>query len=158
MLLSRVWSAYKKLIGSGDPSEMAHHIAFVLGQFHQQQAGEMLQEGEQAANEMGMTVASRVWVPGSMEIPLAVKKLLVQGKVDGIVVLGTIERGETKHGVVMGNAVTNALIQLQLEFMKPIGMGILGPEIYPSQIAARLRPYARSATIAVSHMLTAATS
>jgi 6,7-dimethyl-8-ribityllumazine synthase len=136
---------------------MAHSIAFVLGQFHQQESAVMLQEGEQAADEMKMTVASRVWVPGSMEAPLAVKRLLIQGKVDGVIVLGIIERGETKHGVVMGTAVTNALIQLQLEFMKPIGMGVLGPEIYPSQIAARLRPYARSATAAVFHMLTAAT-
>jgi 6,7-dimethyl-8-ribityllumazine synthase len=84
--------------------------------------------------------------------------LLVQGAVDGVVVLGIIERGETMHGVVMGHAVTSTLIQLQLEFMKPVGMGILGPDIFPSQIAARLRPYARSATAAVSHMLETAKS
>jgi 6,7-dimethyl-8-ribityllumazine synthase len=48
---------------------MPHKIAFVLGKFHQQQVGEMLQEGERTADEMGMQVAARVWVPGSMETP-----------------------------------------------------------------------------------------
>jgi 6,7-dimethyl-8-ribityllumazine synthase len=68
-------------------------------------------------------------------------------------VLGIIERGETKHGIVMAQAVTDALIALQLELMKPIGMEILGPDIVPSQIPARIRPYARAATTAVHHML-----
>ncbi len=53
----------------------------------------------------------------------------------------------------MGQAVVQALIDLQLEFMKPIGMGILGPGIFPSQIASRVRPYARAATLAVCRML-----
>jgi len=37
--------------------------------------------------------------------------------------------------------------------MKPIGIGILGPEILPSQIPSRLRPYARDAVKALAMML-----
>jgi hypothetical protein len=37
--------------------------------------------------------------------------------------------------------------------MKPIGMGLLGPGITPSQIPSRLSSYARSATLAACHML-----
>jgi len=88
-----------------------------------------------------------------MEAPLAVKRLLQRDDIHGIVVLGIIERGETDHGVVMGHAVTKALIDLQLSFMKPIGMGILGPGIFASQITPRLRSYARAATLAVCQML-----
>ena len=68
-------------------------------------------------------------------------------------VLGIIERGETKHGLVMGQAVISALIQLQLEKMKPIGIGILGPEILPNQIESRLLTYAKKAVEAVKVML-----
>lgn len=57
---------------------------------------------------------------------------LSNNNVDGAVALGIIESGETKHGLVMANSVINAIIQLQLEFMKQIGVGILGPEILPS--------------------------
>ena len=35
------------------------------------------------------------------------------------------------HGKTMADAVLPALIELQLEFLKPIGVGILGPEITP---------------------------
>jgi 6,7-dimethyl-8-ribityllumazine synthase len=113
----------------------------------------MRDEAEAAADEHGIEVHRTVWIPGTMEAPLAVKRLLVNDDVDGVVVLGIIERGETKHGLVMAQSVTSALIALQLESMKPVGMGILGPDIFPSQIESRLRPYARGAMMAVHHML-----
>lgn len=53
------------------------------------------------------------------------------------------------NGLVMGEVVYDAIIRLQLEFMKPIGLGILGPEILPDQIQPRLRPYAREAIVAI---------
>ena len=128
-------------------------IAIVLGSFHKKEVEQMLEEARKTAEEADLEIKEEVWVPGSMEKPLAVKRILKSGKVDGLIVLGIIERGETKHGLVMGQAVTQALIQLQLEFMKPIGMGILGPEILPEQIPPRLKPYARSAVLAVKAML-----
>jgi 6,7-dimethyl-8-ribityllumazine synthase len=128
-------------------------IALVLGQFHKIETDEMRAEAETTARECGMDVVAEVWIPGMMEAPLAVKRLICRDNIDGVVVLGIIERGKTKHGIVMAQAATHALIALQLEFMRPIGMGILGPDIIPSQIAARLRPYARAATVAVHHML-----
>ncbi len=131
---------------------MKNKIAIVCGSFHKKEVGIMLEEARKAARENGLEIAKEVWVPGSMEKPLAVKRLFKEG-IDGIAVLGIIERGETKHGLVMGQAVTSALIQLQLEFMKPIGMGILGPEILPEQIEKRLKPYAKGAVLALKEML-----
>jgi 6,7-dimethyl-8-ribityllumazine synthase len=92
-------------------------------------------------------------VPGSYEVPLALKALLADGGIDAAVVLGIIERGETAHGLVMANAVMPKLLDLQLEHMKPVGIGILGPEIFPSQIEPRIRPYARAAAEAAIRML-----
>jgi 6,7-dimethyl-8-ribityllumazine synthase len=68
-------------------------------------------------------------------------------------VLGIIEKGKTDHGIVMGSAVIPALIGIQLELMKPMGIGILGPGINPTQIPGRIKPYAIAAVHAVSHML-----
>ena len=127
-------------------------IGIVLGSFHKDHVTRMLEAARDEAAKRGMTIAEEVWVPGSMEKPLAAKRLLVRDNIDGVVVLGIIERGETKHGMVMGIAATNALIGLQLEFMKPVGMGILGPEIHPSQIPPRAEPYARSAVAVIDIM------
>jgi 6,7-dimethyl-8-ribityllumazine synthase len=89
-----------------------------------------------------------------MEKPLAAKRLLARDDIDAVVVLGIIERGETAHGRVMGQAVIQTLINLQLETNKPVGIGILGPEILPEQIPPRLGPYAQAAVRAVHTMLT----
>ena len=128
-------------------------IAIVIGSFHRRQAEIMLESALDTAATRGLIVTDSVWVPGSMEKPLALKRLLLEPSVDGAVVLGMIEQGQTAHGRVMGQAVINAILNLQLDLMKPIGVGILGPEIQPGQIQERLVPYARDAVLAVHTML-----
>ncbi len=132
---------------------MSHRIGLVLARFHRAEAEVMKEEARRSAKECGLEVADEVWIPGMMEAPLAAKRLLMKGGLSGLAILGIIERGETKHGLVMAHAVTEALIGLQLSFMAPIGTAILGPEIDPPQIASRLEPYARAAVLAVHHML-----
>ncbi len=128
-------------------------IAFVAGAFHKTEVEQMLAEAAATANELGLEVSEVVWVPGSLEKPLALKRLLLRNDIDGAAVFGIIERGETKHGLVMGQAVLQCILQLELETMKPVGVGILGPEILPDQISSRLLPYARDAVRALAHML-----
>ena len=128
-------------------------IGLVLGRFHRQEAEEMLAEAQGVAARLGLQIVAESWVPGSMETPLAVKRLLLRPEIAGVAALGIIERGETSHGLVMGHAVIKSLIDLQLEFMKPVGVGILGPDIHPSQIPSRVRPYAAAAIEAVATML-----
>jgi 6,7-dimethyl-8-ribityllumazine synthase len=128
-------------------------IAIVIGSFHRRQAEIMLESALDTAATHGLMVTDPVWVPGSMEKPLALKRLLLEPSVDGAVVLGIIEQGQTAHGRVMGQAVINAILNLQLDLMKPIGVGILGPEIQPGQIQERLVPYACDAVLAVHTML-----
>ena len=128
-------------------------IAVVIGSFHRREAEIMLESALDTAATYGLMVKDPVWVPGSMEKPLALKRLLLEPSVDGAVVLGVIEQGQTAHGRVMGQAVINTILNLQLDLMKPIGVGILGPEIQPGQIQERLVPYARDAVLAVHAML-----
>ncbi|AWK88442.1 6,7-dimethyl-8-ribityllumazine synthase [Azospirillum thermophilum] len=131
-------------------------IGIVLGRFHRREVEEMLDEARAVAARRQIGIVAEVWVPGSMEKPLAIKRLLQRPDVGGAVALGIIERGETEHGNVMGHAVIGSLINLQLEFMKPVGVGILGPGINPSQIPPRIRPYAAAAVEAVAEMFATA--
>ena len=130
-----------------------HQIEIVIGSFNRSEGENMLSEALSTAEENDLEASEQVWVPGTMEKPLAVKRLLLRQEVDGVAVLGVIERGETAHGRVMAQAVIKAIVDLQLETMKPVGVGILGPEILPDQIQSRLRPYARHAVLAVRSML-----
>ncbi len=128
-------------------------IAIVAGAFHRKLVERMVEEAHEACKENNLEVKEVVWVPGSLEKPLALKIVLSEKDIDGAVVLGIIEKGQTKHGLVMGQAVIKTIIDLQLEYMRPIGVGILGPEIEAPQIQKRLLPYARGAVLAVKAMI-----
>ena len=132
---------------------MASSIAIVAGSFHRELVEKMVDEARKTASENDLIIEEVSWVPGSMEVPLQLKRLLIRESIDGAVVLGIIEKGETDHGFVMGQAVTKGIIDLQLTSMKPIGYGIIGPGAKNEQIGVRLVPYARKAVLAVSEML-----
>ncbi|HIM33866.1 MAG TPA: 6,7-dimethyl-8-ribityllumazine synthase, partial [Candidatus Poseidoniales archaeon] len=89
----------------------------------------------------------------ALECPLALQRLLARDDIAGAVLLGIIERGETQHGLAMGQAVVQAVIDLQLATGKPVGMGVIGPGAEPKHIEPRLLPYARKAVDAVAEML-----
>lgn len=127
-------------------------IGIVIGEFHKELADEMLAAAEAAAKGLGAEVAEVVWVPGSLEAPLALKRMLGKGGFDALVVLGYIERGETRHGEVMGHVVTQACMQMQLDSGIPIGMGVIGPGATLEQAKPRAKSTAERAVSAAVRM------
>jgi len=136
----------------------AFRIGLVTSTFHTAEMAIMRETAEKRIAELGMVLDGVVAVPGSYEVPLSVKRFLTRDEIDAVVVLGIIERGETAHGRVMGEAVGGALVDLQLEFMKPIGIGIIGPEADPEHFPPRLVPHAKAAVDAAAVMLGVALS
>lgn len=132
---------------------MAKNIAIIATLWHKKHLEVMIETARKTAHSEGLSLVKVVWVPGAYEIPLALKRILALKNIDGAVILGIIERGETKHGMVMGIVVHNAIVRLELETGKPVGLGILGPEILPKQISKRTRYYAGKAVEALKSML-----
>ena len=64
-------------------------------------------------------------VPGSFEIPLVAKKIALGKKVDGIIALGAIIRGDTPHFEFLSAEVTKGLAQVSMEEGVPVSYGIL---------------------------------
>ena len=128
-------------------------LGIVCGSFHRDEVERMLEYARDEAASKNWEVADVAWVPGSMEAPLALDRMLHRDEIDGAVVLGIIERGETDHGLVMGQSVTKAVIELQITHNKPIGLGIIGPGAAPEHIEPRLEPHARAAVGAVAAMI-----
>lgn len=65
-------------------------------------------------------------VPGALEIPFMVKKLINQGsKFDAIITLGIVIKGDTYHFEVVCNESYRALMDLNLQSPIPIIYGIL---------------------------------
>lgn len=128
-------------------------IAIVATSFHEKSMKLMVNNAKKTAKDEGLHVVAEVWVPGCYEVPLTLKRLLSKKNIDGAVILGIIEKGETKHGMVMGITVHDAILRIELETGKPVGLGILGPEILPKQILTRVTLYARRAVLALKAML-----
>ena len=129
------------------------NIAIVCGSFHKKEIKRMLAYAENQAAIENMKVAEIVWVPGAMEVPLALSRLISRNDINGAACLGIIEKGSTQHGLAMGQAVIKSVIELQLKHNKPIGLGIIGPGAEPEHIEPRLEPHARAAVSAISSML-----
>ena len=128
-------------------------IAAVCGSFHKKEIQRMLEYAEDEASSKNSEISEVVWVPGSMEAPLALHRLLGRDDIDAAITLGIIEIGETQHGLAMGQAVTGSIIELQIKHNKPIGLGIIGPGAEKHHIEPRLEPHARAAVGAVIAML-----
>jgi 6,7-dimethyl-8-ribityllumazine synthase len=67
-------------------------------------------------------------VPGSFEVPLLVKKLARSKKVDGIICLGALIRGDTPHFDFLSAEVTKGIAQIAIDEGIPCSFGILTVE------------------------------
>ncbi|MAJ01963.1 MAG: 6,7-dimethyl-8-ribityllumazine synthase [Euryarchaeota archaeon] len=121
---------------------MNKHVGIVCGSYHKEEVERMLMWAQDEARTLKMTVGDVVWVNGSMEVPLALDRMMETH--DGAVCLGIIEKGETQHGLAMGQAVMKTILELQLKYNKPIGLGIIGPGAESHHIEPRLEPHARA--------------
>ncbi len=69
-----------------------------------------------------------VEVPGCYELPLAALKVLQAGKVDAVVALGVVIRGETPHFDFVAGECARGLMEVQLRTGAPVGFGVLTTE------------------------------
>jgi len=93
-----------------------------------------------------------VRVPGAFEVPLAAKKLIRAKKLDAVLTLAVIIRGETRHFEQVASESARALSELSQKSEVPVILGIITAE-NPAQAEARTgvkgpnkgREWARSA-------------
>ena len=88
-------------------------------------------------------------VPGAFEIPVVISRNI--NNYDGFIALGSIIKGQTPNFDFISSAITNAIIQLSIQFKKPIGNAVL---TCLSEKQAKLRKNkGYEAAIAVSEVL-----
>jgi len=102
-------------------------IGIVLSRFNQFISERLLEGALDALHKLGaddkdVTIYK---VPGSFEVPFLAKKLAGSKKVDGILCLGALIRGETPHFDFLGAEVTKGLAQVAMDDGLPVSFGIL---------------------------------
>lgn len=69
-----------------------------------------------------------VSVPGSFEVPMAAKYLAESGRVDAVICLGVVIRGETTHYEIVSEEAARGVMDVQLSTGVPVAFGLLTVE------------------------------
>jgi 6,7-dimethyl-8-ribityllumazine synthase len=96
-------------------------FAIVASRYNARYVDSMLRAAKAELKRAGAEVQV-VRVPGAYEIPVVTKRLVRRdsARPEAIVCLGVILRGETVHAAHIGEAVSRALMEIQLEHEIPI--------------------------------------
>ena len=102
-------------------------VGIVVAQFNELvtqklQQGAVSQLEKYGVNSADITVAA---VPGALELPRIAKKVANSGKVDGIIALGAVIRGETSHYDYVCAETASGLAQISLNGPVPVMFGVL---------------------------------
>ena len=65
------------------------------------------------------------WVPGSLELPLAARRLAERGRYDAIVCLGAVIRGETPHFDYVASQAAAGISRVALDTGVPTIFGVI---------------------------------
>lgn len=123
---------------------MAIKLGFVVSEFNRDITYMMEVEGREHATFLGAEVSECVYVPGTFDMPLAVKQILQRGNVDAVVTIGCVIEGATQHDEIVVQHAARKILDLSLEFGRPVALGISGPGMTRLEANERI-DYARRA-------------
>ena len=123
---------------------MTVRLGFVVAEFNRDITYMMEIEAREHANFLGAEVAGAIYVAGAYDMPLAIKKLLGQEDIDAVVTIGCVIEGATQHDEIVVQHAARKIIDLSLEFGKPVSLGISGPGMTRMEATERI-DYARRA-------------
>ncbi|MDI6720061.1 MAG: 6,7-dimethyl-8-ribityllumazine synthase [Methanomicrobiales archaeon] len=123
---------------------MTIKLGFVVSEFNRDITYLMEIEGREHAKFLGADVVDTLYVPGAYDVPIAVKKMLEAGEVDAVVTLGAVIEGATQHDEIVLQHAARKIMDLGLEYGKPVTLGISGPGMTRLEAQERI-DYARRA-------------
>ena len=111
----------KKASKSKPSSAAGTRVAIVASRYNARYVNSMLRAAKAELTKANVE-AEVVRVPGAFEIPAVASALTkrLTKPIDAILCLGVILRGKTTHAESIGQAVSSALAQLQIEHSLPV--------------------------------------
>lgn len=126
-----------------------YKIGMVAAEFNYEITSLMVARAKAQAEFLGVEITRTIMVPGVFEVPLATKALVEDKDIDAVITLGAVIEGETEHDeVVMGQA-SRKIMDLSLEYNKPVAFGLTGPGMTELQAMDRIEKGAQVVDAAV---------
>jgi 6,7-dimethyl-8-ribityllumazine synthase len=117
---------------SYEPSSPQVHagrkIAVVVSKWHPELTSILAQGAVDTCKNAGVAQIDVFQVPGSFELPLVARWMLADASYDGVIAIGIIIKGDTRHDEFIANAVSKGLTDVSLEQNKPVAFGVLTTE------------------------------
>lgn len=112
---------------SGDFSAQGMRIGIVAGRFNDFVVEPLISGAVDCLVRHGADPSALILarVPGSFEIPLAVKRMAATKKYDAIIALGAVIRGGTPHFDYVAGECVKGIGQLSLQYDIPVSFGVL---------------------------------
>ena len=100
---------------------MKKKILIVIANYYKDVSQELLKGAEEELNKFAKIKI--IEVPGVFEIPVTISKNIK--KFDGFVALGCVIQGETPHFQFISKSAIDAIMNISVDYKKPVGNGIL---------------------------------
>lgn len=102
-------------------------VALVVSTYHDDITSRLAQGAREALAAAGVdpTSIEQIDVPGAFEIPFAARTAAISGRIDAVVCLGCLVKGETPHFDYIASAVAHGLMQASLAQGVPMAFGVL---------------------------------
>lgn len=109
------------------PNGADFKIGIVVSEWNDSITMNLLQGAKQALLDNGVKEENILvrFVPGAFELPLGCQFMLESTDVDGVVAIGVIIQGETKHFDFVCSGTTQGLMDVNLKFNKPVAFCVL---------------------------------
>jgi 6,7-dimethyl-8-ribityllumazine synthase len=122
-------------------------LAIVVSEFNYDITRIMQEKAVSHAKFLGAEVKILYKVPGSFDIPFAVAQILEkeQENIDAIAVLGAVVKGDTDHDQVVAHQAARKVLDLSIQYGKPVTLGIIGPNATRLEAVERAEEYAARA-------------
>ena len=143
----------------GSPQAAGYRFAIVVSRFNPEITDGLLAGARDALAKAGVRDddITLVRVPGAFELPVAAQRLAESGRVDAVICLGCLIKGDTMHFEYIADAATRGISQVGLETGVPVAFGVL-TTLTDEQAEVRARPgdgnKGREAALAAVEMAT----
>jgi len=109
------------------PNAKGKKFAIVVAEFYDDLAAQLEDGARRGLRDCGVADddIEVVRVPGCFELPVAARRLIAGDKLDGVVALGVVIRGETPHFDYVAGECARGIMTLQITTGVPIGFGVL---------------------------------
>ncbi len=109
------------------PDAGGKRFAIVVADFYADLAAQLEDGARRGLRDCGIAddAIETVRVPGCFELPLAARRVIAGSKLDGVVALGIVIRGDTPHFDFVAGECARGIMDVQLASGIPIGFGVL---------------------------------